>query len=94
MRSATMEDEGTAQMRLEELSGADAPLRQSPTCLAAVPDTGAHFSDSQPNGPCNAATMDDTEHPPDERELLEEDDSYDEDNHDLLRDGRWLKSKW
>ena len=92
MGSATMEGEGIA--RLMELSDADAPQRQSPSCLDAVPDTSTRVSDSQPERPGNAATMDDTEHPSDERDLFDEDESSDDDGHYPLRSKQWFKSKW
>lgn len=94
MGSATMEGEGIAQVRLMELGDADAPQRRSPSCLDAVPDTSTRVSDSQPERPRNPATMDDTEHPSDERDLLDEDESSDDNGPYPLRSKQWFKSKW
>lgn len=88
MHSATMEEEGDVQIRLRELSDTGDSMNGQDSCLGAVPDTDTYVSDTG-----NDATMEDVEHPSDERELLEEDESSD-DESDTRGGMHWIKSKW
>ena len=88
MHSAEMEEEGNAEIRLKELSDSGDSKNRQKSCLDAVPDTDMYVSDTG-----NSATMEDAEHPSDERELLEEDESSD-DEHDPRGGTYWFRSKW